>query len=740
MGGKGSGRKTGSPTRRKRRIVKSKAEKETERQNRDEREAEERSEKAETKRKSAFELDEQIEKLWEEYQKNMHEALNNPGKELRTGKRPAVLDQDPPPLSRGMERKRNKQLNQVKKSVDSLIGDAMMEDFLQDSAEMEAAMEDEAADLDNIFTGKSESELKAEDIDQLFFESVRAEREYILTKMPTDEFITDYVYIESKDDPTDPIIKFEMWEGQKTALHEMEENRLNIVLKARQLGFTWLCLAYFVHMILRYPGFRVIALSETEEKSKELINRCDLILSQLPEWLIIPERKYKEFEKSNGRGTYKGLYYRKGVLKLEVMRAERDDEAHTSSIIVQPATEGAGRSLTADIVFFDEWAFHKWADEIFTAAYPTMARPTSGKFIGLSTNKRGTLYEDIWRHAEDRGFHKIFRNCFTDPRRDEEWYEKTAATMRGKMQQEFPRTEEEALSAGENVSFPEFSEEIHVCEPFEIPAHWRRWASVDNGYNDPFAWYKAAVSEDGTVYIYYEYSRWREEPKVIYSDQASIFANSMIYKNTFSNTLDFEKLDYIVAGKDAWNQHHRDSSGKNLIDYYREGGLTRVGFIPAVTDRKLRKAVLHEYLKPYIDENTGKLTAKLQIFSTCTYLISILPQLVNDDRDPEKVADLSDIDNCLTGDTIINTVTYGDIPIRELVGKTGTVKCFDEQLGEETVSEFYDVRCTNESAEVFEVELEDGTVIKATSYHPFLTTNGWKTVEELTEDDEIICI
>ncbi len=473
--------------------------------------------------------------------------------------------------------------------------------------------------------------------------AIMDEREYILNRMPTDEFIDNYVYIENKDNLGEPVIKFKMWEAQRTALHELEEHRLSIVLKARQLGFTWLVLSMLVRDTLRYEGFRAICISETDDKSKELINRCELIFSKLPSWLIVSERKFKDFERVNGKDSYKGLYYRKNVHDISVIRAG-EDIAKISTIDAEPATEGAGRSLTADVVFFDEWAFHRFAGEIFTAAYPTMARPTSGKFIGLSTNKRGTLYEDVWKHAESRNFHKIFCNCFADPRRDEKWYEETKATLQGKMQQEFPRTEEEALNAGENVSFPEFAEAIHVCEPFEIPKHWKRWGSVDNGYNDPYAWYKFAVSEDGIVYIYYEQSRWRNEAQMIYSDQAQQFANSMVYLDK-QGEYELEKLDYIVAGLDAWHGHHRDQSGKTLIDYYREGGLKSVGFVMAVTDQKLRKATFHEYLKPFKDENTGKVTAKLQIFSTCTYLINTLPQLVNDDKRPEIVADLSDINN-----------------------------------------------------------------------------------------------
>ena len=68
------------------------------------------------------------------------------------------------------------------------------------------------------------------------------ERNYILTDMPTEEFIDLYVWIENKDNLGEPVIRFSMWDSQRTALNEMIENRLNIILKARQLGFTWLVL------------------------------------------------------------------------------------------------------------------------------------------------------------------------------------------------------------------------------------------------------------------------------------------------------------------------------------------------------------------------------------------------------------------------------------------------------------------------------------------------------------------
>jgi hypothetical protein len=471
--------------------------------------------------------------------------------------------------------------------------------------------------------------------------SIELLKDYILNEMSAEEFIDAYCFIQNKDDPKTPIIRFEMWPKQRQALRDIEANRHTIILKARQIGLTWLVICYIVHCVLKYPGFDAFVLSETEDKADELILRADTVLRHLPSWLIVDHNTFKQFEKMK-KGSYRGLYYTRNTSEIEIVRTGGE----RSRIKSQPATEGSARSFTGDVFVFDEWAFHRFAEETWVAAEPTVARVNSGRFIGLSTNKRGSLFESLWRN--NTIFHRIFLDCFSDPRRTFAWYDEQKQLLGSKIQQEFPRTEEEALLAGENVSFPEWSAELHVCEPFAVPAHWRRFASVDNGYNDPFAWYKFAVSDDGIVYIYYELSRWRDEPQVGYSDQAAMFEADLYVVDADGNEVR-EKMEYIVVGRDAFNTHHRDKTGKTLIDYYRAGGLKREGFIPATVDRKLRKATFHEYLKPLFDENTGKRYAKLQVFSTCRYLIASMPQLVNDEHNPEVVANLSDIDNCYDG-------------------------------------------------------------------------------------------
>jgi len=94
---------------------------------------------------------------------------------------------------------------------------------------------------------------------------------------------------------------------------------------------------------------------------------------------------------------------------------------------------------------------------------------------------------------------------------------------------------------------------------------------------------------------------------------------------------------------------------------------------------------------------------------------------------------------CLTGDTLVETAD-GSKPIKSLVGKSGEVYSLDTANGEIIIDEFSHVCKTRKHAAVFEIELEDGRTVKATSDHKFLTKNGWKELGNLTEDDEIISI
>lgn len=108
------------------------------------------------------------------------------------------------------------------------------------------------------------------------------------------------------------------------------------------------------------------------------------------------------------------------------------------------------------------------------------------------------------------------------------------------------------------------------------------------------------------------------------------------------------------------------------------------------------------------------------------------------DRDGNPKPRLEDKDNhCLTGDTLVDTVD-GQISIKDLINTKGKVYAYDFYSHKKTILPFDEVRLTRKKAKVFKAILADGTEIKATSDHLFLTDKGWKKLSELDGKDCII--
>lgn len=94
------------------------------------------------------------------------------------------------------------------------------------------------------------------------------------------------------------------------------------------------------------------------------------------------------------------------------------------------------------------------------------------------------------------------------------------------------------------------------------------------------------------------------------------------------------------------------------------------------------------------------------------------------------------IGRCLDGDTVINT-SCGDKRISDIVGKDIKVLSIDND-GRKVYSDICTVLPTSQSAEEYQIELEDGTVIKCTPEHRLMLKDGtYKEAQYLTEDDEL---
>lgn len=360
-------------------------------------------------------------------------------------------------------------------------------------------------------------------------------------------FVSTYGHIEDKDNLDNIIQPFKMWDKQKEALLSIKDNKFNAILKARQLGFSWLTLHYASWLLLCYEGRTVIALSQKEDDAKELVRRfANVILANMPE-LIVEEKKAPV--------NWDGPTYTANMLEVKI----KFPSGLISVFTGMPSSPGAGRSWTANLIILDEWAFQPFAEEIWKSGFPTVNRPTGGQVIGLSTIERGSFFESVFTDP-DNGFNKIFIPWYADPRRDEAWYERTKQAMGDAITQEYPATIEEALTVPGGSYFPEVNAKNTISKERldEKTKNVVRYVSIDYGL-DMFSAKWIMVNSVGEAQIYKSYN----EPNKTISEAAGILLGMLD---------EDEYIQDYLAPPDLWNR--RQETGKSAAEIFSENGVT----------------------------------------------------------------------------------------------------------------------------------------------------------------------
>lgn len=369
------------------------------------------------------------------------------------------------------------------------------------------------------------------------------ERNYCLNNI--EYFIDTYGHIEDRDAP-EGVIPYRMWPKQREDLNSIMTHKFNIILKARQLGYSWLACHIVSHLIVTSGNKQAIGLSKSEEEAKELVRRVAMILRFMPE--LVAEKGYEP------RG-WDGPIFNATALSVEVTYPDRT----VSNFKALASSPGAGRSFTANIVIFDEWAFQGFAQEIWDGAYPTINRPNGGRFIGLSTIKRGSLFEELF--TGDNMFNKIFTPWYADPSRDEAWYERTRRTLGDGITAEYPATIDEAMQVPGGAYFPEVSRKTHEVDELasDRGEPVKRICAIDYGL-DALAAVFVEVDRKGYLTCY----RYYEAPDLLPSQAAAVLKSLSAY----------ETIDLWLAPNDLEKRNYVD--GRSTFQLFRENGINFV--------------------------------------------------------------------------------------------------------------------------------------------------------------------
>ena len=224
-------------------------------------------------------------------------------------------------------------------------------------------------------------------------------------------FVNNYCQLQH---PVHGSAPFTLRPYQKRVLKAFQENRLSILLAARQIGKSWLAGAF----LLWYAAFKfeqtILILSNKNDNAMEMIHRVRFMYERLPHWL-------KPGLTADGWNKHSVAF------------------DNGSRIISQATSENSGRGLSVSLLFLDEFAFVRdgVAEEFWTSVSPTLA--TGGSCIMASTPNGDTnRFAVLWRGANSRqdptsaginGFFPVQVEWFEPPDRDEAFKEKEIAKI-----------------------------------------------------------------------------------------------------------------------------------------------------------------------------------------------------------------------------------------------------------------------------------------------------------------------
>lgn len=180
-------------------------------------------------------------------------------------------------------------------------------------------------------------------VDDLRYQRARLSFRHFLEFVKIQETAPD----EDGNDALGAEMDFILWPHLLFFVMVLERYRSIIVLKARQLGFSWIIAAFFLWVALYHPGSNMLKLSKNELEARKLLAKGAFIYKRLPEALQVP-------------------------IKGRVWGKESVEFTNDSSITALSSTMDAGRGETATGVVQDEADHHEYLQENFGAVRPTV--------------------------------------------------------------------------------------------------------------------------------------------------------------------------------------------------------------------------------------------------------------------------------------------------------------------------------------------------------------------------------
>lgn len=240
-------------------------------------------------------------------------------------------------------------------------------------------------------------------------------------------WLEKYCYIEAKEEGE--AMLFKLWPAQAKILHRLFFELLLIMIKARQLGMTWLCAAYSLWFAMFHPMKLVVVISAKGEWATEFLERVKFIKKRLPHWMITETIKENEeqivFKHKGGNSTIKSL----------------------------ATTEAGAQSKTPDLLILDETCWNPYIKQAYNASKPGI-KAAGGRIIVISNSIKCApgwgwtkgIYTNSMKGLNK--FKRIFMPWWDRPGRPKDFIEREIQDGMDEDDaiEHYPSTEQEAIS------------------------------------------------------------------------------------------------------------------------------------------------------------------------------------------------------------------------------------------------------------------------------------------------------
>ena len=469
-------------------------------------------------------------------------------------------------------------------------------------------------------------------------------------------------------------VKFRMNWAQEALYEGMHD--ANVILKARQLGFTTFIQIFMLDACLFKSNIRAATIAHTLDSAKSIFReKVKYAYDNLPKQLrdAIPARQdaadtlsfengsVLEVGTSLRGGTYQYLHIselgyicQKYPEKAEEIRTGALNTVHPGQVIFIESTAKGKIGLFYETCE-DAQELQRQNAALGQLDYKFHFFPW-WRHPGYALDETPALGEKLTEYFADLERHGIELS-----QGQKAWYAKKSKTQGGSIKSEFPSTPEEAFEGAEGVFFDCFDRGLHVVWPFRIPKHWVRFRSEDWGTARPFSigWW-AVASETvetpcGKIIPRGALVKYREWYGVEYDEAGKPRPNvgikstpQRVGRGIVEREAKEEPIAYHVADPAMWADVGGPSQAEQQYEAIREyAKALKKPKSSVVWQKGNNQRVKRDKAKGGWDhmrdrllgEDTGDGVERPMIywFGTCTNSIRTIPSLMHDDNNPEDV-------------------------------------------------------------------------------------------------------